>query len=161
MHIYFVGIGGSGLSPLAQLALDCGYEVSGSDLSHSHCTDAVEKRGVSVGYLQDGSNIRRIHNEKQIDFVVYTSACKPDHAEIQFAHEQGIRIGKRHEFINKILADKNLKMIAIAGTHGKTTTTAMTVWAFQKRNSLQLSYWNQYFVWTSCVVSGGKQVFYL
>jgi UDP-N-acetylmuramate--alanine ligase len=132
MHIYFVGIGGSGLSPLAQLALDCGYEVSGSDLSHSHGTDAVEKRGVSVGYLQDGSNIRRIHNEKQIDFVVYTAACKPDHAEIQFAHEQGIRIGKRHEFINKILADKNLKMIAIAGTHGKTTTTAMTVWAFQK-----------------------------
>jgi UDP-N-acetylmuramate--alanine ligase len=132
MHIYFVGIGGSGLSPLAQLALDSGYEVSGSDIVHSHGTDAVEKRGVKVGYSQNGDYIMQVHKKKPIDYVVFTAACKADHKELKFAESQNIPMGKRHNFINKILEEKNLKMIAIAGTHGKTTTTAMMVWLFQK-----------------------------
>jgi UDP-N-acetylmuramate--alanine ligase len=132
MHIYFVGIGGSGLSPLAQLALDSGYEVSGSDIIHSHGTDAVEKRGVVVGYSQNGDHILQIHSQHPIDYIVYTAACKSDNKELEFAKIQRISFGKRHNFINKILKEKNLKMIAIAGTHGKTTTTAMMVWLFQK-----------------------------
>ncbi len=132
MHIYFIGIGGSGLSPLAQLALDCEYEVSGSDIAHSHGTDAIEMRGVTVGYIQDGTHIEATHVTQPIDYIVYTSACKPDHKELEYAHRSGIPIGKRHEFINTIIKDKHLKMIAVAGTHGKTTTTAMTVWTFQK-----------------------------
>jgi UDP-N-acetylmuramate--alanine ligase len=131
MHIYFVGIGGSGLSPLAQLALDSGYEVSGSDIVHSHGTGEVEKRGVSVGYSQNGDYIMQVHKKNPIDYIVFTAACKADHSELKFAESHNIPMGKRHNFINKILEEKNLKMIAIAGTHGKTTTTAMMVWLFQ------------------------------
>jgi UDP-N-acetylmuramate--alanine ligase len=134
MHIYFIGIGGSGLSPLAQLALDCGYTVSGSDIAHSHGTNAIEKRGVSVGYRQDGEYILDVHKSNPIDFIVYTAACKAGHKELDFAQKNEIKTGKRHDFINKILQEKKLKMIAIAGTHGKTTTTAMMVWLFQKLN---------------------------
>jgi UDP-N-acetylmuramate--alanine ligase len=132
MYIYFVGIGGSGLSPLAQLALDSGYEVSGSDIVHSHGTNAVENRGIEVGYCRDGSHIAQTHAHHHIDYIVYTAACKADYPDLVFGAKHKIPMGKRHHFINKILDEKNLKMIAIAGTHGKTTTTAMMVWLFQK-----------------------------
>jgi UDP-N-acetylmuramate--alanine ligase len=139
MHIYFVGIGGAGLSPMAQLALDCGYQVTGSDLSEGHGTREVQKRGIEVGFDQSGSYITQVQNTKPIDWIVYTAACKPDHKELEFARQHGIKSGKRDEFINLILKQKNLKMLAVAGTHGKTTTTAMTVWMF-KELALPVSY---------------------
>lgn len=132
MHIYFIGIGGSGLSPLAQLALDCGYDVSGSDIAESHGTRAVENRGVVVSYNQDGSSLEAIHNNKKVDWVIYTAACKDDHAEILFAKQHSIKTSKRDRFLNFVLDEKNLKLIAVAGTHGKTTTTGMLVWVFKE-----------------------------
>jgi UDP-N-acetylmuramate--alanine ligase len=139
MHIYFIGIGGSGLSPLAQLALDCGYEVSGSDLQRGFGTLAVEKRGVLVNYHANPDYIRELNQTNPIDFIVYTAACKPDDPELLFAKSHNIKTGKRDSFINKITAEKKLKMLAVAGTHGKTTTTAMVVWLFKQFN-LPISY---------------------
>lgn len=139
MHIYFVGIGGTGLSPLAQLALDCGYEVSGSDLQHSFGTDVVEQRNVYVNYHENPDYLKKLHEEKPVDYIVYTAACKPDDKELLFAKTNNISYGKRDSFINTFLKQKKLKMLAIAGTHGKTTTTAMTVWLFKQLN-IPISY---------------------
>ena len=134
MHVYFVGIGGSGLSPLAQLAIDCGYQVSGSDMQKSFGTTEVEKRGVYVIYDQSGTQMQELHHKNTIDWVIYTSACKSDSPELALADKLNIKKGKRDTFINTVLQEKNLKMLAIAGTHGKTTTTAMTVWMFKEMN---------------------------
>ena len=132
MTIYFVGIGGAGLSPMAQLALDCGFEVGGSDMVRSLGTEAVETRGVRVAYDQSGTHIAQVHETTGLDWVVYTAACPDDHPELVYAREQGIKTTKRDGFINHVLEVKNLKLIGIAGTHGKTTTTGMLAWAFQQ-----------------------------
>lgn len=132
MHVYFVGVGGSGISSLAQLALDCGFDVSGSDRESSLGTEAVENRGVKISYNQDGESLKRLHKLKQVDWVVYSAACRPHHPELEFARKNNIKLTKRDGFINYVLQEKKLKLLAIAGTHGKTTTTAMVVWAFEQ-----------------------------
>lgn len=132
MHIYIAGIGGTGLNPLANLALDFGYEVSGSDIEESRNTLAIASRGARVVIGQDGSQIHTVHKSKPIDWVVVTSALSDDHAEILFAKDAGIKVTKRDEFINHIIEKGNLHLIAVSGTHGKTTTTAMLVWAFKE-----------------------------
>lgn len=134
MHIYFIGIGGSGLSPLSQLAIDCGYDVSGSDIQESLGTKEIEKRDINVIFDQSGEGMKLIHSQKPIDWVVYSAACKANHPELVLADKLGIKKGKRHTFLNQVLSEKKLKLLAIAGTHGKTTTTAMVVWLFKKLN---------------------------
>lgn len=139
MHIYFSGIGGVGIGPLAQLALDAGYEVSGSDLHESEMTKSLVAQGVNIAIGQDGSEIKESHETKTIDWFVYSSSLPEDHPEIRFAKERGIKLSKRAEFLNLILREKNLKLIAVAGTHGKTSTTGMLVWLF-KQLGLPVSY---------------------
>lgn len=132
MHVYFIGIGGSGLYPLALFAGDCGFDISGSDAAQSPVTDQLEVRGATVGYAQDGSHISSVHERSPIDWVVASSAIPPDSPDIAFAREHGIRISKRDEFIAWITSEKDLGMVAITGTHGKTSTTAMGVWALEQ-----------------------------
>jgi len=132
MHIYFSGILGAGLAPLAQLCLDCGYEVSGSDACESLNLAELKKRGVNPYIGKDAVNIEKVHKDKKIDWFVRSSAIKEDHPEMFFVAKNGIKNSKRDGMINEILKHKNLKMIAIAGTHGKTTTTAMFVWLFKQ-----------------------------
>jgi UDP-N-acetylmuramate--alanine ligase len=132
MHIYFSGIGGVGIGPLAQIALDAGYEVSGSDLKSSPQTEALTARGANVFIGQDGSQIREVHESHPIDAFVYTAALPTDHPELAFAKAHGIHTAKRDELLASLIKDKGLKLIAVAGTHGKTTTTGMLVWAFQQ-----------------------------
>ena len=134
MHVYFSGIGGSGLGPLALLARDCSYDVSGSDLSDSSFTNKLRDTGIDVSIgEQDGSNIKSLHEKKPIDWFVYTAALPMDHPELTFASTNpDIRSTKRDEFINHILKDKGLHLIAVSGTHGKTTTTAMLIWLFNQ-----------------------------
>jgi UDP-N-acetylmuramate--alanine ligase len=139
MHIYFSGIGGAGLSPLAQLALDCGYRVSGSDAAASLLTEVLEWRGITVTIGQSYDEIATAHERNPINWIVVSSALKIDHPHYQFAKDKNIKISKRHDLINLILQEKNLKLIAVAGTHGKTTTTAMIVWLFKQMN-LPVSY---------------------
>lgn len=129
MNIYFAGIGGVAIGPLAQIALDAGYSVTGSDKETSLMTDQLEKRGVSLHVgKQDGSYLKKSHSELPIDWLVHTSALSPNHPELSVAQELGIKTAKRDELIAHIISENDLKLIAVAGTHGKTTTTGMIIW---------------------------------
>lgn len=133
MHIFFSGIGGTGIGPLALIAKQAGYDVSGSDQQSSNYTDYLSKHGISDIHIgQTVEQIHQVHEKHPIDWIVHSSAVKSDHPELNFAKTNHIKISKRDELLNKIIEDKNLKLIAIAGTHGKTTTTAMVVWLFKQ-----------------------------
>lgn len=134
MHIYFSGIGGAGIGPLAQIALQAGYTVSGSDKQDSQYIQYLKKHGIANIHIgQSRDDIATVHDAEPIDWFVYTSALPledPNAPELVFCKEQDIKTSKRDELLNAILQDKKLKLIAIAGTHGKTTTTALTTWLF-------------------------------
>lgn len=132
MNIYFSGIGGVGIGPLAEIAHDAGYEVQGSDRGASLMTGELMARGVPISFTQDGSFLDERHQLAPIDWFVYTAALPADHPELVRAQQLGIRAAKRDELLAHIIADKQLKLIAIAGTHGKTTTTGMMVWTLQQ-----------------------------
>ena len=136
MHIYFSGIGGAGIGPLAQIAHQAGYKVSGSDKQDSQYVQYLKKHGITDIHIgQSREAIADLHTKQPIDWFVYTSALpleNPNAPELLFCREQDIKTSKRDELLNTILADQKLKLIAIAGTHGKTTTTAMTTWLFKQ-----------------------------
>ncbi len=135
MHIFFSGIGGGGLGPLAQIAKQAGYDVSGSDMQESVNTDLLKKDGIDFYIGQSADKMAEVHAKKPIDWFVVTSAItrgNPTHPELMFAKANGIKVSLRDELLGKIIADKNLKLVGIAGTHGKSTTTAMTIWLFHK-----------------------------
>ena len=133
MKIYFSGIGGVGIGPLAQIAHYAGYEVTGSDRHDSLLTENLKNLGIDfeVG-AQDGSFLMKSNNNKPIDWFVYTAALPYEHPELTEARKLGLKIAKRDELLSKIIKDKGLKLIALAGTHGKTGTTALTVWLFKE-----------------------------
>src|SRR5680860_221131 len=132
MNIYFSGIGGVGIGPLAEIAYDIGYSVAGSDPEESLITKELSQKGITVSTVQDGTFLQTCHHDKPIDWFIYTSALPDDHPELVMARELGIRTAKRDELLAYIIDKNNLKLIAIAGTHGKTTTTAMLVWTMQQ-----------------------------
>jgi len=152
MHIYFSGIGGAGIGPLAQVAKQAGYEVSGSDATDSSYLNSLThlrqgsggqaSQGIDIHVGQTREAIATVHAKKPIDWFVYSSALPktdPNHPELAFCQEKGIKTSKRDELLNKILSQKKLKLVAIAGTHGKTTTTAMVIWLF-KQLGIPISY---------------------
>jgi UDP-N-acetylmuramate--alanine ligase len=139
MNIYFCGIGGVGIGPLAEIALDAGYEVQGSDKNKGIVTSFLESRGVTISYDQSGSHLRSVHEQQPIDWFVYTAGIPENHPELVTAQSLGIRTSKRDELLQQIITDKNLKLIGITGTHGKTTTTAMMVWTL-KQLGIPISY---------------------
>jgi len=143
MHIYFSGIGGAGVGPLAQIAHQAGYKVSGSDKQDSSYIQYLKKHGVTDIHIgQSYEAIATAHHKQAIDWVVYSSALtleNPDAPELKFCAEQNIKTSKRDELLNQILQDQNLKLIAIAGTHGKTTTTSLVIWLF-KELGIPISY---------------------
>lgn len=139
MNIYFSGIGGVGIGPLMEIAHDAGYMVGGSDQTENLMTEQLADRGLTVFIGQTGQEIATFHAEFPIDWFVYTAATTPDNPELAFAKQQGIRMSKRDEFLAHLLQEKQLKLLAIAGTHGKTTTTGMMVWCFQQLG-IPLSY---------------------
>jgi len=136
MHIFFSGIGGTGIGPLALVAKQAGYEVSGSDKQDSQYIHYLKKHGISDIHIgQSYELIAAAHDQKPIDWFVYTSALvmeNPDAPELKFCREQDIKTSKRDELLNQIITDQKLKLIAVAGTHGKSTTTAMVVWLFKQ-----------------------------
>jgi UDP-N-acetylmuramate--alanine ligase len=135
MHVYFIGIGGAGIGPLAQIAHKAGYKVSGSDLKNSKYIDYLKDHGIeNIQIGQSEELISNVHNSDPIDWVVYSSAVvsiDPNPGVLNYCLQNNIKSSKRDEFINKFLSDNDLKMVAVAGTHGKTTTTAMLVWLFK------------------------------
>ncbi len=134
MNIYFSGLSGVGIGPLAQIARDAGHAIAGSDIAKSLTTEELENSGIHVNYTQDGTFLRTTHQQTPLDWFVYTAALPADHPEILAAKELGIRTSKRDEFLAYFIETHNLKLIAISGTHGKTTTTGMTVWALKRLN---------------------------
>lgn len=133
MRIFFSGIGGVGIGPLAMLAFDAGHFVVGTDLAESDMTSQLKSRGALIQLgISDDAFIADQQNKAPIDWFVYSSALPKDHPEVLFAKSHGIKSSKRDEFINYLLAEKNLKLVAVSGTHGKTTTTGMLVWLFQQ-----------------------------
>lgn len=133
MNIYFAGIGGVGIGPLANIALDAGYSVQGSDKNDSPITRELRGRGVVITVGEDTSLfLAACHEAQPIDLLVHTAALPPDHPELALARSLGIPTAKRDELLARIISEKNLKLIAIAGSHGKTTTTGMMVWALKQ-----------------------------
>ena len=136
MHIFFSGIGGAGIGPLALVAAQAGYTVSGSDKQDSNYISYLKEHGITDIHIgQSADDITAAHHKDPIDWFVYSSALpmeNPHHPEIVFCNENNIKATKRDELLTQILKDKKLKLIAIAGTHGKTTTTAMTVWLLKQ-----------------------------
>jgi UDP-N-acetylmuramate--alanine ligase len=143
MHVYFSGVGGTAIGPLALIAHKAGFDVSGSDKQHSLYIEYLNKHGITNVHVgQSYEQMAEVHAAKPIDWFVYTSALpieNPNAPELQFCRDHNIKATKRDEFLNQLLDEKNLKLIAIAGTHGKTTTTAMAIWLF-KQLGLPLSY---------------------
>ncbi len=139
MNIYFCGIGGVGIGPLAEIALDAGYTIQGSDKNKGIVTQHLESRGIGIDYDQSGAHLRAVHEQQPVDWFVYTASITDDHPELIAARSLGIRTSKRDELLKTIVEEKEMQLIGVTGTHGKTTTTAMTVWTM-KQLGIPVSY---------------------
>jgi UDP-N-acetylmuramate--alanine ligase len=116
-QIHLVGVGGSGMSGIAEILLNLGYRVTGSDLKRNDAVERLEGLGAKVCVGHDAANIEGAH------VVVYSSAVSRDNIEVQVARHRGVPVIPRAEMLAELM---RLKYgIAVAGTHGKTTTTSM------------------------------------
>lgn len=119
IHIYFCGIGGISMSGLAEILLDRGFQVSGSDMRESELTELLTHKGACVYIGQRASNIT-----PDLDCIVYTSAIHPDNPEFLAASDLQIPSLTRAELLGQLMTNYGYP-IAVSGTHGKTTTTSM------------------------------------
>ncbi|MBX2947309.1 MAG: UDP-N-acetylmuramate--L-alanine ligase [Cyclobacteriaceae bacterium] len=123
-NIYFLGIGGIGMSALARWFIKKGVKVSGYDRTATSLTRQLEAEGMNVHYDDSVSNIpEEILREHDNTLVVFTPAIPKDHKEYNYLFQEGYTILKRSEILG--LITKNYKTVAVAGTHGKTTTSSM------------------------------------
>lgn len=122
-RIHFIGIGGSGMSGLARIALDDGIVVSGSDSKDSSVLSALTTLGAKVSKNHSAANV------SDVDVVIYSTAISSNNPEFREAERLGIPLLTRAKAL-ALLMDGKVK-IAVAGTHGKTTTSSMTTVAFQ------------------------------
>ncbi|KAF0206562.1 MAG: UDP-N-acetylmuramate--alanine [Gallionellaceae bacterium] len=116
-HIHFVGIGGSGMNGIAEVLLNLGFQVSGSDLAESAVTQRLQTLGATIHYGHDTKNL------KNADAVVTSTAVKADNPEVVAAREQRIPVVPRAVMLAELMRLR--QGIAVAGTHGKTTTTSL------------------------------------
>ena len=116
-RVHLIGIGGMALSGIARILLERGYEVSGSDVSPSSYTDRLAESGATITIGHDPANV------ESADAVIFSAAIKSDNPELRRAAEAEILIRRRAEIVGRLMDEKS--GIAVAGTHGKTTTTAM------------------------------------
>lgn len=116
-RIHFVGIGGIGMSGIAEVLLNLGYEISGSDLSSTDITQRLDNLGAAIHRGHDASHIGNA------DVVVTSTAVRPDNPEVIAAHQRNIPVIPRAEMLAELLKMKF--SIAVSGSHGKTTTTSM------------------------------------
>ncbi len=140
LKIYISGISGTGMGPLALMAQGAGMTVFGSDLAGGAVTNELVNHGIQLCLgNQDGEFLKARVKNDGVDWFVYTSALPADHPELLMAKKLKLKISKRDELLNYLLKKLKLKLIAVAGTHGKTTTTAMIVWMAQQLG-IPLSY---------------------
>jgi len=120
-HVHFIGIGGSGLSAIARMLKESGYIVTGSDRTLSSFATDLQSAGVKIHIGHEAANIQGA------DWVVRSSAVSDDNVEVEAARKAGIPVYRRADFLGQFMTGKT--GIAVAGTHGKTTTTAMIAFA--------------------------------
>ena len=119
IHIHFIGIGGISMSGLAEILLEEGFSVSGSDTKESPLTKKLVSEGARIAYGQKAENIT-----PDIDCVVYTAAINKANPELMEAVAQKIPMLTRAELLGQLMKNYDTP-IAVSGTHGKTTTTSM------------------------------------
>ena len=125
--VHFVGIGGIGMSSIAKILIELGVKVTGSDLKSNKIIENLLNQGAKINFPHNQDNI-----DKKADYIVTSSAIKDNNPEILRARNLNIPIIKRADFLNKIL--KLGYGITVAGTHGKTSTTAMIANLFEEAN---------------------------
>lgn len=118
--VHFVGIGGAGLSAIARVLQERGEQVSGSDQARSAYAEALERAGAIVAYQH------RAENVFGADLVIVSSAVPDSNIEVQAARQAGIRVVHRDEFLGELT--EGYQTVAVAGTHGKTTTSGLIAW---------------------------------
>jgi UDP-N-acetylmuramate--alanine ligase len=116
-RIHFIGIGGIGMSGLAELLVNLGYQVSGSDMQRTDITARLESLGVRIAQGHDADNV------SDTEVVVYSSAVRPSNPEMAAARARGLAVVPRAELLAELMRLR--QGIAVAGAHGKTTTTSM------------------------------------
>lgn len=129
LHIHLLGIGGSGLAPIATVLHERGFQVSGSDMAMNTRATTLAESGVRVYPQQVAENLTAA-GAPQPDVVLISSAVGPDNPERMAAEALGIPVVRRRDFLRPFLAGR--QVIAVAGTHGKSTTTAMIVKLFHE-----------------------------
>ena len=125
-NIYFLGIGGIGMSAIARYFLHEGYRVAGYDLTATPLTRALESEGALVHYDDDPELIPEIMRNAETTLVVLTPAIPADHKEWAWLREKGFTIEKRSQMLGHLSIGK--VVMAVAGTHGKTTTSTLAAW---------------------------------
>ena len=117
-RIHFVGIGGIGMSGIAELLLNLKFYITGSDINQSQNVKRLESRGINISINHSADNV------KNADVVVYSSAVKQNNPELIAAHKRNIPVIRRAEMLAELISLKQTS-IAVGGTHGKTTTSSM------------------------------------
>ena len=121
--LHFIGIGGCGMSGLALYAQHLGAKVTGSDKRTSPYIEQLSKKNILISIGHSPENI------KDCDMVIYSTAIKDHNCELAFARDKGIPTFRRGVFLADIISDK--KVIAVSGSHGKTSTSALLSWVLQ------------------------------
>ena len=125
--IHFIGIGGIGLSAIAELCKVNGYSVQGSDISENDMTKKLQDSNISIFIGHNSKNI-----QKNVQLVVYSSAIRDNNPELIAAKKANIPITSRADILAQLMESK--KCICVSGTHGKTTTTSMISWVLSQGN---------------------------
>lgn len=123
-HIHFIGIGGYGMSAIACVMLEMGYTVTGSDVAEQDLTEKLRKKGATVNIGHDPAYVQNANT------VVYSTACPKNNVERVAAEQQGISVIHRSQMLARLLNTK--KGIAVAGAHGKTTTSSMIAFVMER-----------------------------
>ena len=139
---YFIGIGGVGMSSLARFCFSNGHQVYGYDKVCSATTKNLTDLGIKITYDSSILALPKKLLSKEVK-IIYTPAIKLNHPQLEFYSKQGNQILKRAEFLSKICENK--KTLAIAGTHGKTTTTSILTHIFSKTNQSFTSFMGGFF----------------
>ncbi|WP_445382846.1 UDP-N-acetylmuramate--L-alanine ligase [Robiginitalea sp. IMCC43444] len=129
-RVYFIGIGGIGMSALARYFKRLGKNVRGYDRTRGAVTDALEKEGIPVHFMDLGNGIPGAFSSPEGTLVVYTPAVPADLGELQFFRENGFTLKKRAEVLGMI--SNHTRCLAVAGTHGKTTTSCILAHLLQQ-----------------------------
>ena len=124
--IHFCGIGGIGMSGIAEILHDMDYKIQGSDTNTNNNVKRLQKKGIKIFSFQKSSNIRGI------SFLIISTAIKQDNPELLEARKKNIPVVHRSEMLGELMKIK--WSIAIAGSHGKTTSTSLLSYNFEKSN---------------------------